>query len=223
MAALLQAEAISRRVSGGSWLLRDLSLEVRQGDRIAIHGPIGAGKSLFPRALSLLDPLDAGEIRWQGRRVLDHEIPSYRRQVGYLQQNPALAEGTAEDNLRLPFTLGVYRDRAFDPEHALELLDHLGRDRSFLQRESADLSGGERQILALVRLLQLDPLVLLLDEPTAALDPDTTRRAADLITSWAEGRMSEGAYLWVSHDDELTQERSNRRLRLARGTLLAEG
>ncbi len=223
MAELLQAEAISRRVPGDSWLLKDLSIEIRQGDRIAIHGPIGAGKTLFLRALALLDPLDAGEIRWQGRRVLDHEIPNYRRQVGYLHQNPALVEGTAEDNLRLPFTLGVYRDRAFDAEHAVELLEHLGRDRSFLKRASADLSGGERQILALIRLLQLDPLVLLLDEPTASLDPETTRRATDLITSWAEGSGSNRTFVWVSHDDELTRRIANRQLRLERGGRLAEG
>ena len=219
----LRASAIGRRLSADDWLLKDLSVDVRPGDRIAIHGPSGAGKTLFLRALALLDPLDAGEIRWQGKRVSDDGIPGYRREVGYLHQDPALVEGAVEDNLRLPFALGVYRDMTFDPGRALELLEHLGCDRSFLERSSADLSGGERQMVALVRLLQLDPLVLLLDEPTASLDPEATRRATDLVTSWAEDRRRERAYLWVSHDEQLTQKHSNRRLRLERGTLLAEG
>ena len=131
-------------------------------------------------------------------------------------------EGTVETNLRLPFALGVNRDNAFDPGLALELLGHLGRDRSFLERSCADLSGGEQQLVALVRLLQLDPLVVLLDEPTASLDPKAAGRATDLITSWTEDRMNERAYVWVTHNEELTRERSNRRLRLGPGHLLTE-
>ncbi|MEE8138614.1 MAG: ATP-binding cassette domain-containing protein [Thermoanaerobaculia bacterium] len=223
MEPLLQGEAIGRGLPGGGWLLKDLSVEIRPGDRIAIQGPAGAGKTLLLRALALLDPLDAGEIRWRGKSVPDQEIPSFRRQVGYLHQSPALVEGTAEANLRLPFTLGVYRDRTFDPGRALELLRHLGCDRSFLTRSCADLSGGESQMVALVRLLQLDPVVLLLDEPTASLDPEATRRATDLITSWAESGASERATVWVSHDQQLTRKISSRRLRLERGILLAEG
>ncbi len=78
-------------------------------------------------------------------------------------------------------------------------------------------------MVALVRLLQLDPVVLLLDEPTASLDPEATRRATDLITSWAESGASERATVWVSHDEQLTRKISSRRLRLERGILLAEG
>jgi len=222
LVALLQADAVCRRASSGSWLLKNLSVDVRPGDRIAIKGPSGAGKTLFLRALALLDPLDGGEIRWNGNGVPDDAVPSFRSQVGYLHQEPALVEGTVEDNLRLPFALGIYRERAFDPGRTRELLQHLGCDRSFLERAGPDLSGGERQITALVRLLQLDPLVLLLDEPTAALDPETTRRAAELIASWAAAAEAARAYLWVSHDERLTERGSNRRLRLERGASLEE-
>ena len=130
--------------------------------------------------MAMLDPLDAGSIRWQGRAVAGEAVPGYRKQVIYLHQRPALLDGSVEDNLRHPFTLKAHRDRRFDRSGSIDLLARLGRDRSFLDKASRDLSGGEAQIVGLVRALQLDPAVLLLDEPTASLDPATAagRRGA---------------------------------------------
>ena len=219
---IVQADAIGRRGPDGAWLLKDVSFKIHSGDHMAIQGPTGAGKTLLLRALALLDTPDAGVIRWRGEPVADHKVPSYRRTVAYLPQRPALIEGSVEANLRLPFALRIHQERAFERGRALELLQLLGCDESFLKRSCADLSGGESQILALVRLLQLDPAVLLLDEPTASLDPEATRSAREMVVSWAESGNGERAYVWVSHDQELAQQVSNRQLRLQGGVLRVE-
>ncbi|HEX6199680.1 MAG TPA: ATP-binding cassette domain-containing protein [Thermoanaerobaculia bacterium] len=222
---ILEAAGLGRRAPGGGpWLLRGVSLALAPGDRLAVEGPTGAGKTVLLRALALLDPVDEGEVRFRGRSPADREVPAFRRRVAYLHQSPALAEGTVEENLRLPFRLAVHRNGGgagagarFERARAVELLAALGRDEGFLGREREDLSGGERQIVALVRLLQLEPEVLLLDEPTAALDPTTTGNAEELLSAWAAaaGR----AWIWVSHDAEQGARLADRRLRLAGGRI----
>lgn len=214
---LLQAVRVGRHEPAAGWLLREVSLAVAPGDRVGVEGPTGAGKSLLLRALALLDPLDEGRVLWQGRPVPDAEVPDFRHRVAYLHQTPALQEGSVEENLRAPFDLWVHRGRGYDRARAVELLDGLGRTPAFLEKTVGDLSGGERQITALVRLLQLDPRVLLLDEPTAALDPASAERLEDLVDRWATRGDGEGAVVWVSHDSEQTRRVARRILRLEGG------
>lgn len=224
-APILEAEGLGRRAPGGGpWLLRGVSLALGPGDRLGVEGPTGAGKTVLLRALALLDPVDRGEVRFRGRPVAERGVPAFRGRVAYLHQSPALAEGTVEENLHLPFDLAVHRDGGgagegarYDRGRAVDLLAALGRDEGFLAKERDDLSGGERQITALVRLLQLDPEVLLLDEPTASLDPDTTAWAEELLTGWV--RAPERAWIWVSHDPEQGRRVADRRLRLAAGRI----
>ena len=111
-----------------------MSLAVNAGDRLGIVGPSGAGKTVLLRSLALLDPLDAGEIRWRGRSVRGDAVPVYRSLAIYLHQRPALFEGTVEDNLRYPFSLTVHRMGPFDRGRAVELLTLLGRDAAFLAK-----------------------------------------------------------------------------------------
>lgn len=196
-----------------------ISLTIVAGQRIALEGPAGSGKSLLLRALALLDPVDTGTIRWRGAEVADSDVPAYRRSVAYLAQSPALVEGTVETNLKLPFSLAAHRRQSYDGTRCLDLLRQLGRDGTFMAQPVETLSGGERQITALVRLLQLEPDVLLLDEPTAALDPVTTSLAERLIREWVEVDASGRAYAWVSHDAQQARTVSDRRLRMNRGTL----
>ncbi len=219
---MLQARAIERH-AGGHRLLDRLSVEIAGGERIALSGPSGAGKTVLLRALALLDPLDGGEIRLDGEPIEPARVPAYRCRVGYLHQTPALGAGNVEANLRLPFSLAAHRHREFDRNLVVGLLGRLGKDEGFLRRRRSELSGGEAQIAALVRLLQLAPEVLLLDEPTAALDPEAAELARRLLREWQEVDAGGRAYLWVTHDADLAGRVADRYLRLVDGRLQSGG
>jgi putative ABC transport system ATP-binding protein len=223
MTSGIEATAIGRRDrKSGGWLIRGVSVSVRFGERLGVLGPSGAGKTVLLRAIAQLDPLDEGSIRWQGRAVHGDDIPAYRRRVVYLHQRPALLEGTVEDNLRYPFTLRAHRERTFDPDRIENLLAQLGREPGFLAKKSRDLSGGESQLVGLIRAVQLDPAVLLLDEPTASLDPATTRAVEGLLDDWMAANPAERALVWVSHDADQARRMTGRRLHLRAGRLESE-
>lgn len=200
-------------------MLHKTSFHLKKGDRVALTGPSGSGKSVFLRALAMLDPLDGGEIRWQGKRVEPAMVPDYRRHIAYIRQRPALLDGTVEDNLRYPYTLQAYRGQAYDAERARRLLIDAGRDTALLSRATPDLSGGEAQIVALVRALQLDPQALLLDEPTAALDPDSSRAVESLVAQWFAAAPAERATIWISHDPAQALRVGTRHIAMRTGVL----
>lgn len=187
------------------------------GDRIAVVGPSGSGKTLLLRALAMLDPLDEGEIQWRGGAVSGRAVPEFRSCVIYLHQRPALLEGTVEHNLRQPFCLGQHRQREFDEQRMVDMLGQLGRDDSFLEKDERNLSGGEAQLVSLLRAIQLDPTVLLLDEPTAALDEETAQAVERLVDTWLRAAEDERAIVWVSHNQSQSQRVATRWLRVRQG------
>lgn len=216
---LLQATGL-RRLANERALLDDVSLIIQGGDRIAIVGPTGSGKTLLLRSLAKLDPLDAGEIRWCGKLVWGNNMPEFRSRVIYLHQRPALLEGTVEDNLRQPFSLRIHKDKRFSRARIVELLESLGRDESFLSKQQRDLSGGESQLTALLRAIQLDPNLLLLDEPTAALDAGTTEVVEALVASWLKEQSTARATVWVTHDRQQARCVAKSVLQIREGGLL---
>ena len=218
---LLEARGIGRRrPDNGGWLLEDASLTVSAGMRLSIVGPSGSGKTLLLRAMAMLDPLDSGEIRWQGRTVRREATPSFRKTVLYLHQRAALLEDTVEAAVRRPYGLAVHRRKSFDRDRVVDLLGQLGRDPAFLAKSVGDLSGGEIQITALVRAVQLDPTVLLLDEPTSALDPQTAAAVESLLGRWITDGPSGRAMLWVSHDAQQARRVSDRTMVMEGGRVV---
>ena len=221
--SIVEVQGIGRRdPKGDGWLIREVSLAINPGDRLAIVGQTGAGKTVLLRALALLDPLDTGSIHLRGQAVRGESVPIYRTQVAYLHQRPALLEGDVEENLRLPFTLRVHHGKTFDRARAVELLQDVGRTATFLEKSSGDLSGGEAQIVALLRAIQLDPAVLLLDEPTASLDAASARAVEGLLDRWFLAAHGRNALVWVSHDPDQADRVARRHLRMHAGQLRAE-
>lgn len=219
--ALLTAHELSRRASDtGRWLLRGVDLEIGAGDRLALYGASGAGKSLLLRSLALLDPVDEGEIRWRGQPVAPRGVPSFRRAVVYLHQQPVLFPGTVAENLELPLRFRVNTGDAPVSRESLEAwFGELGRGSSFLDSVTDTLSGGEAQVVAFVRAILVKPRVLLLDEPTASLDQETAEAFERLVARWHQDAPRERAYVWVSHRPEQVDRMADRRCRLSAGRL----
>jgi len=217
---LVAAQRIVRRdAARDQTLLEPTDLTLDAGERVALTGPSGSGKSVLLRALALLDPLDAGHVQWRGRPVTRARIPAFRRHVAYLRQRAALLDGSVEDNLRYPYSLRVYRDVSFQAARVRSLFERAGRGPDFLTRDASELSGGEAQIVALVRVLQLDPDVLLLDEPTASLDPDSARAIETLVAEWSGRGREARATIWVSHDPAQARRVGTRQLTMRAGVL----
>ena len=170
----------------------------------SLEGPSGAGKTLLLRALADLDPAE-GEIRLGARLREDHSGPEWRRRVAYIPAEP-----------------GWWAYRA--PEHFVDWSagsgdrEALGLGPEVAARPIADLSTGERLRLALLRALEADPKVLLLDEPTAALDRASTRAVEAMV---ARRRRAGVAVLWVTHDRSQARRVAGSHLAMAAGRLSA--
>jgi putative ABC transport system ATP-binding protein len=210
--AFLTATNVGRSIDD-RWLWRDVSFELRPGETLAVTGPSGSGKTLLLRALAGLDSVIEGEIAFEGRPQRSWRMPAYRAQVLYLAQRPTMLAANVESDLRLPFSLRLHRATPFPRERALGMLAAVGRDEAFLTQPSDTLSGGEGQIVALLRALLLEPRVLLLDEPTASLDDATARAFEGLVADWLGAGEGRGV-VWTSHHDDQLDRIGGRRLRL---------
>lgn len=220
-APLLEARGIGRRHRDGmTWLLREISLTISAGDRVALTGPTGSGKTVLLRLLGMLDAADEGTVFWQGASVHSDAVPGYRSQAIYLPQRARLFGGTVEQNLRIPYTLAIHRHLKYSGENIAAYLEHLGRDESFLTQDSGHLSGGESQIVAILRAIQLDPTILLLDEPTASLDESTTLQIERVVADWMSLADTRRALVWVTHDVAQADRVANQTLQLRDGQLI---
>jgi putative ABC transport system ATP-binding protein len=195
---LLKVQLLGCRI-GVNWQWKHLSFDLYSGERFAVTGSSGSGKTLLLRTLAGLDPIDAGKVFFANRAMSDWYMPEYRTKVVYLSQRPALIEGTVEDNIKVIYQLKIHSQRSYNRNQVLNNLKQLGRNESFLEQPAIMLSGGESQIVALVRALQIEPQLLLLDESTASLDPSATLKVEALVQKWLNAKPNR-ACIWTSHD-----------------------
>lgn len=186
--------------AGKRRLLEGLDLTLDPGQLLGIIGPSGCGKTTLLRAVAgLIDPAH-GEVRFNGTPPGAEGWPNYRRHVVLLDQRPALLDATVEENLARPFTYRSARG-GFPRSRAMDLLQRAGIDPGRLSQGARSLSVGQQQRVSLVRALLLDPAVLLLDEPTGALDEDSVAAVETLLREESQ-RTPFGALL-VTHDKSL--------------------
>lgn len=190
-----------------------LEFELKAGERLAVAAESGRGKTVLLRVLSGLASPTSGTIRFQGQLLSQWSMPAYRSHVMLLPQQPFRAPGSVESNLARPFELKAQSERHYERAQALRWLAPLGRDERFLQRPMTYLSGGEAQVVAILRALLLEPTVLLLDEPTSALDTGGRSEVEALLQQWLNGG-SQRAWIWTTHDEAQRERMSDSVLRL---------
>jgi ABC-type iron transport system FetAB ATPase subunit len=182
-------------------LLRDISLDVPEGTCVTISGSSGAGKSLFLRAVADLDPHE-GRV-WLGERERREFMPhQWRRRVALL---PAESRWWAD-------TTGQHFITVSPP-----FLNELGFDADVMNWQVSRLSSGEKQRLALARMLEQMPEALLLDEPTANLDQVLMEKVEQVILAYMKKNGS--PVIWVTHDPEQVARVSNRHYNIIEGRL----
>ena len=186
-------------------ILEGASFTLSTGECIAVAGPSGAGKTLLLRAIADLDP-NQGDVSLDGRDRSTIAAPVWRRLVGYVPAEPGWWAETVGEHF-------------LEWEPASPSLRTLGFSEETRTWPIARMSTGERLRLALVRALMVRPKVLLLDEPTAALDDASEAAVESLISS----RIQTGlGVLWVTHDEEQAKRIARRRLVVEAGSVCEE-
>ncbi|MFB6130510.1 MAG: ATP-binding cassette domain-containing protein [Salinigranum sp.] len=201
---------------GGKRVVEDVSFAVDVDEWVALVGPSGAGKSSLLRLLNRLDEPVSGTVRLRGVDYRDIEPTALRRRVGLVAQRPALQPGTVRENVTVGPRL---REEPIPEERVETILDGLGL-RDLADRDADGLSGGEGSRVMLARTLVNDPEVLLLDEPTASLDAETTGRVEALLARTLEA--DECAVVFVTHDEDQAVRLGDRILELRDGTIAGE-
>ena len=161
-------------------VLDDVTAEIPERSLTLLMGPSGSGKSTLLRLLNRLDDADGGEITVQGRRIADIPVLELRRRVVMVGQQPAPFPGTVAQNLAYGLKLQNL-DRGEIEARSREALEHVGLPLDLLHRPADRLSVGQQQRMCLARALALRPQALLLDEPTAALDPASADRVLEHV------------------------------------------
>ena len=213
---LIELNDLTRKdLSSGQTILDHVSVTVDSGERVGLVGPSGSGKTTLMRAMAILDPYHTGSLRYKGKVIGRDDVPNYRRQVIYLAQQTAFTDATVAENIQLPFRLGI-ASTAYDSSIVAAWLVRLGKPAAILSQSVDSLSGGEKQLISLIRALTVSPRVLLLDEPTAALDAETTLRFEELIIDWYQSDESR-SLVWSSHDLAQVDRLTSRKIEMRDG------
>lgn len=179
----------------GSFLLHIQKLEVRSGEILGLLGPTGSGKSTLLRLLAGLIKADHGELYFESQPFASQDLSlSACRRMTLVHQTPLLLTGTVRNNIEYGLRLRGRQDRA---DKVDAVLDRLGLSK-FAMQSALTLSGGQTQLVALARALVIEPDVLLLDEPTAHLDPAHVALVEETIRQVQQERPM--TVVWATHN-----------------------
>lgn len=181
---------VSRRT-----LLANISFKVAPGEFVTISGPSGSGKSTLLLLLATLLTPTEGQIIFSGQPQQEYEMTAYRRMVSYCYQQPSLFGETVEDNLAFPFQI---RQKPVNHDRMVKALADVNLPADMLTKNITELSGGEKQRVALIRNLIFTPKVLLLDEITTGLDAATKDTVHQVMANFTKQGVT---IITVTHDE----------------------
>lgn len=210
-----------RKGYGDTVVLQDLDLSLEKGEVVVILGPSGSGKSSLLRCINGLEPHQGGSIEMEGVGEFGKDVPweTARQKVGMVFQSYELfAHMNVIDNILLGPLKVQKRNRAEAEAQADKLLARVG----LLERKNAyprELSGGQKQRIAIVRALCLNPEVILLDEITAALDPEMVREVLEVVLELAREGMS---MLIVTHEMGFARKVADRIVFMDKGAIVEQ-
>ncbi|MBB1552409.1 amino acid ABC transporter ATP-binding protein [Candidatus Saccharibacteria bacterium] len=207
---------------GSNHVLKDIDIDIEEGEVVVIVGSSGSGKSTFLRCLNLLEEPTSGEIIVDGVKITDKktDLNKLRREVGMVfQQFNLFPNYSVIENIKLaPKKLRKVSDRIITKK-AKELLNDVG----LLNKAKAmpnSLSGGQKQRVAIARALAMEPKIMLFDEPTSALDPEMIGEVLDVIREVAEKGMT---MVIVTHEMKFAREVGTRMIFLDKGVIIEDG
>ena len=217
---MLEVKNICKSFDGKD-VLKNINLKVEKGEKVIIIGPSGSGKSTFLRTLNLLELIDSGEIIFENNKInIKTNIDQYRQNIGMVFQNFNLFNNlTVKENIMLaPVTLKMKSKEEAEKE-AKELLKKINlKDKA--NKYPNQLSGGEKQRVAIVRALAMNPKVMLFDEPTSALDPEMVSEVLSLMKDLAESGMT---MIIVTHEMGIAKEIGSKIVFMDKGKIVEEG
>ena len=207
---------------GNHSVLKDIDLEIKQGERVFLIGPSGCGKSTLLRCINHLNKPTKGDIIFQNINLnkKDVDINLIRRKMGMVFQTFNLFPHlTVLENIILAPTKLNILDNKTAIKEALELLDSIGlKDKANFY--PGELSGGQKQRVAIIRTLIMKPSLIMFDEPTSALDPMMTKEVMGLMESVAKTGIT---MLIVSHEMEFVKELATKVVFMDKGKIIEEG
>lgn len=205
-------------------VLKDINVEIGEGEVVCVIGPSGSGKSTMLRCLNMLELPDGGRIELHGKEVFGEGRPKgldvLRREVGMVFQSFNLfPHMTARENVSIAQTKVRGRKKKEADSRSAELLAKVGLEEK-LDEYPDRLSGGQQQRVAIARALAMDPEVMLFDEVTSALDPELVKGVLDVMKELAESGMT---MVVVTHEMNFAREVSDRVIFMDQGYIVEEG
>ena len=203
-------------------VLRDISMDIHEGEVVCIIGPSGSGKSTFLRCINQLETPTGGEILYKGEDLCDKkaDIRTFREEVGMVFQRFNLFPlKTVLGNVMMAPVLTKHMDKAGAHEKAMELLEKVGLS-SRANAKPHMLSGGQQQRVAIARALAMEPKALLFDEPTSALDPELVGEVLSVMRDLAKEGMT---MVIVTHEMAFARDVADRVVFMADGYIVEEG
>jgi polar amino acid transport system ATP-binding protein len=207
---------------GDQPVLNAVNLQVEEHQVVCLIGPSGSGKSTLLRCINGLEKIDAGEIRIHGNRVSGPgvDVDALRRDVGIVFQSYNLfPHMTVLQNVTLAPLRVLHQERAEAEEKAMQLLKRIGLEHKATEYPDR-LSGGQQQRVAIARALAMDPMVMLLDEITSALDPELVSEVLNIVRELARDGMT---MLLATHEMGFAREVAGKVCFLCDGGVHEEG